>query len=186
MSKPKPVFSLESLYKMCYDLKKYNKKIGLTHGAFDLFHYAHLDLLRKAASMCDFLIVGVDSDRCISEYKSYRRPIVAEEHRMEIVGELNCVDAAFVKDMPFDKESHINLYKNLLVDVITIGTKFEDKFKNLAYEEADAAGAQLIEIKVQEDPSSTSLVNKIIERYVKEGSVAISEEENSTLVPKEE
>ncbi|MDD3647029.1 MAG: adenylyltransferase/cytidyltransferase family protein [Candidatus Dojkabacteria bacterium] len=168
MSKSKPIFSLESLYKICYDLKKYGKRIGLTHGAFDLFHHAHLDLLQKSASMCDFLIVGVDSDISIQHYKGCKRPIVKEEHRMEIISELNCVDAAFVKNIPHDSISHTELYKNLLVDQIIIGTRFADRYKREIYEEANSVGTRLIEIKVEDDPSTTAMINQIVDKYSEE------------------
>ncbi|MBU0976257.1 MAG: adenylyltransferase/cytidyltransferase family protein [Patescibacteria group bacterium] len=165
MSKSKPIFSLESLFKICYDLKKYGKRIGLTHGAFDLFHHAHLDLLQKSATMCDFLIVGVDSDSSIRSYKGHKRPIVKEEHRMEIISELNCVDAAFIKDIPHDSPSHTGLYKNLLVDQIIIGTRFDERYKKEIYEEAHSLGTNLIEIKVEDDPSTTTMINMIIDKY---------------------
>lgn len=150
---------------MCYDLKKYGKRIGLTHGAFDLFHHAHLDLLQKSASICDFLIVGVDSDESIRDYKGITRPIVREEYRMEIISELNCVDAAFVKDIPHDSSSHTDLYRNLYVDRLIIGTRFDEKFKDAIYEEARSVGTGLLEIKVKEDPSTTGTIQKIIDGY---------------------
>lgn len=165
MAKPKPIFSLESLFKMSYDLKKYGKRIGLTHGAFDLFHHTHLDLLQKSASVCDFLIVGVDSDTSIKNYKGTKRPIVKEEYRMEIISELNCVDAAFVKDIPHDSFSHTELYRNLHVDQIIIGTRFDGKYKDDIYEEAQSVGTSLLEIKVKEDPSTTAAIQRIIDNY---------------------
>ena len=38
------------------------KKIGLVQGSYDLFHLGHLRYLLKAKSLCDFLVVALDSD----------------------------------------------------------------------------------------------------------------------------
>jgi rfaE bifunctional protein nucleotidyltransferase chain/domain len=177
MIKQKVILSLDSLYRVVRDVKSEGRRIGLTHGAFDLFHYSHLDLLRKSSAICDFLIVAVDSDKSVAKYKTYKRPIINEFHRTRIINELNCVDAVFIKDIEFNRQSHIELYKKLLVDVITIGIGFESRFKDLIEKEAEQAGAQLIEIKTYQNPTTTSIIDSIVDKYNKDDSMPIQKEE---------
>lgn len=67
------------------------KLIGFTAGTFDMFHIGHLNLLKNARSRCDYLIVGVNSDRLVEEYKG-KKAVVPLGERMEIIRELRCVD----------------------------------------------------------------------------------------------
>ena len=67
--------------------------IGYTTGVFDLFHIGHLNLLRRAKSMCDRLIVGVTTDELMFECKN-KKPIIPFEERCEIVQHLEYVDLA--------------------------------------------------------------------------------------------
>ena len=68
-----------------------NKKIVLTIGTFDLFHYEHLRYLQDAKKLGDILVVFVKSDKMAKE-KSPSRPIIEGYQRMLIVDELKSVD----------------------------------------------------------------------------------------------
>ena len=163
MAKSKIFYNFDTLKRIARDLKRQDKIIGLTHGAFDLFHYSHLDLLRKSAKLCDFLIVGIDSDRNVSKYKSYKRPIFSQDIRATIVNELHSVDAVFVYDGELKPEVYTNLYKELLIDCVMIGKHFS--FQNVINYQVGKAGAQLITVNTYQSPSTTSIINNIVSRY---------------------
>ena len=38
-------------------------KTILTYGTYDLLHYGHIELLRRAKEMGDYLIVGLSTDK---------------------------------------------------------------------------------------------------------------------------
>lgn len=63
-------------------MKKF--KVGYTTGVFDMFHIGHLNILKLAKEMCDYLIVGVSTDTLVSEYK-HKTPIVPFSERFAIV-----------------------------------------------------------------------------------------------------
>jgi len=69
------------------------KKIGYTCGAFDLLHAGHVDYLERSRALCDALLVAVNSDRSVREYKDPHRPICSQQDRMRVVAALACVDA---------------------------------------------------------------------------------------------
>jgi glycerol-3-phosphate cytidylyltransferase len=73
--------------------------IGYAPGAYDLFHIGHLNLLRHAAGHCDHLIAGVVSDEMLLLTKG-RLPVVPLAERMEIVGNLRCVDQVHAEVVP--------------------------------------------------------------------------------------
>lgn len=86
-----------------------NKIIGYTAGVFDLFHIGHLNLLKRAKENCDFLIVGVNSDSLVKQYKN-KTPIIPEKERLEIIDSLKFVDkVVLVKNR--DKLDAYNKYK---------------------------------------------------------------------------
>lgn len=78
------------------------KRIGFTSGVFDMFHVGHLNLIENAKKNCDYLIVGVNSDELMIEYKN-KKPVIGCDERMRIIAALKCVDEV-IKIDTLDKE----------------------------------------------------------------------------------
>lgn len=72
-------------------------KVGIVCGSWDLIHQGHINLIRKAASRCDYLIVGVNSDARISLSKNHL-PVLSENVRLEIIKEMKSVQEAYIID----------------------------------------------------------------------------------------
>ena len=107
--------------------------MGYTQGVFDMFHIGHLNILRAASDRCEKLIVGVNSDRLVQEYKN-KIPIVGEADRAEIVRNIKGVAQCEIVDT-LDK---VELHKRFDFDVVFIGddwkgdSRWEQTEKDLA------------------------------------------------------
>ena len=75
--------------------KRLGKKVGLITGCFDILHFGHVQLFRFAKKHCDFLVVGLDSDKTIALSKGKGRPVNSINHRLEVISELRSVDIVF-------------------------------------------------------------------------------------------
>lgn len=135
-------------------MKKY--KIGYTQGTFDMFHIGHLNLLRQAKERCEKLIVGINSDTLVQQYKN-KTPVVNENDRMEIVKELRCVDDV-IKCETLKKT---DVWKKLHFDAIFIGSDWKGNVR-WTQTEKDLAplGAEVVYLKHTDGISSTLLRTK--------------------------
>ena len=86
----------EAVAAICHKLQKQGKTVGFTSGAFDLLHAGHANYLEKAKAICDVLVVGLNNDESVRSYKGEARPIVAENHRIQLIAALESVDYAFL------------------------------------------------------------------------------------------
>jgi len=80
------------------DLKKQGKKVGLCVGGFDLLHPGHMTHLRFAKKLCDFLVIGVTSDKFNAQRKGDGRPIYNDLLRTFSLSQLESVDFVFVSN----------------------------------------------------------------------------------------
>lgn len=63
-----------------------------TNGCFDLLHLGHVRYLQEARALGDFLVLGLNSDESVRQYKGAGRPLVAQAERAEILAALACID----------------------------------------------------------------------------------------------
>jgi len=128
-------------------------RIGYTQGTFDMFHIGHLNLLHQAKELCDVLIVGVNSDKLVQEYKK-ETPVVNEHDRMEIVKEMRCVDGVFLCHT-LNKTA---IWEERHFDVIFIGSDWKGNARwKQTEEDLRPLGVDVIYLKHTEGICSTQL-----------------------------
>ena len=102
------------------------KKV-ITYGTFDLLHQGHINLLRRAKALGDYLIVGVTSDSFDrGRGKLNVRNNVLE--RVEAVKATGYADEVIIEDYLGQKIDDIQRYD---VDIFAIGSDWEGKFDYL-------------------------------------------------------
>ena len=102
------------------------KKV-ITYGTYDLLHEGHVNLLRRAKALGDYLIVGVTNDSFDRERgKLNVRNNVLE--RVEAVKATGFVDQVIIEDYMGQKIDDILKYD---VDIFAIGSDWEGKFDYL-------------------------------------------------------
>jgi D-beta-D-heptose 7-phosphate kinase/D-beta-D-heptose 1-phosphate adenosyltransferase len=93
------------------------------NGTFDVVHLGH-KMLQKGAELGDFLIVGIDSDRRVSELKGETRPINKLVSRMTLLESIRYVDRV----LTFDSDEELeNLIKTIRPQIMVIGEEYKDK-----------------------------------------------------------
>lgn len=136
-------------------MKKY--KIGYTTGVYDMFHIGHLNILKRAKEQCEYLVVGVTTDRlCYERKKKY--PIICEVDRMAIVKELKCVDEVVSQDN-MDKVAAAKKYH---ADAVFVGSDWKGTESWNKYEEELAQiGCTVVYLDHTDGISSTILRNRL-------------------------
>ena len=99
----------------------------ITYGTYDLLHQGHVNLLRRAKELGDYLIVGVTNDNFDKERgKLNVRNNVLE--RIEAVKATGLADKIIIEDYIGQKIDDIQKYD---VDIFAIGSDWEGKFDYL-------------------------------------------------------
>lgn len=102
------------------------KKV-ITYGTYDLLHQGHINLLRRAKELGDYLIVGVTNDNFDRDRgKLNVRNNVLE--RVEAVKATGLADQIIIEDYMGQKIDDIQKYD---VDIFAIGSDWEGKFDYL-------------------------------------------------------
>lgn len=128
-------------------------KIGYTQGTFDMLHRGHINEINNAKAQCDTLIVGVNSDRLVQEYKG-KIPVVNEEDRKFLVENLKAVDQCMIADT-LDKEV---ILEETPFDAVFIGDDWKESARWKATERVLAErGIDVVYLPHTDGYSSTNL-----------------------------
>ncbi len=93
------------------------KRRVFTNGCFDVIHRGHIDLLKRARSLGDELIVGINSDSSVRAIKGTGRPFYSQEARREVLLALASVDDVVIFDEPTPEE----IIRRIAPDVLVKG-----------------------------------------------------------------
>lgn len=130
------------------------KKV-LVGGVFDILHYGHIQFLKKAKALGDYLIIALESDANVKKLKGISRPIHNQKQRKEILESLSFVNEVLIlKD-----EMHDQDYRELVKRVrpfaiaVTKGDPILEKKKT----HGKLVGAEVVEIEKIDVPSTTRI-----------------------------
>ena len=102
---------------------KEKNKIGFTCSAFDLFHAGHVAMLKEARSVCDYLIVGLQTDPTIDR-PDKNKPLQSIAERYLQVQGCKYVDEI----IPYESEEDLlRLMQLVQFDVRIIGEEYREK-----------------------------------------------------------
>lgn len=99
----------------------------ITYGTFDLLHYGHINLLRRARGLGDYLIVALSSDG-FNEKKG-KKCFFSFAERKKLLESIRYVDLVIPEESWEQKESDARLYKT---DILVMGDDWRGKFDYLS------------------------------------------------------
>src|SRR3989344_1421135 len=104
---------------------KDGKRVGFTAGAFDLCHAGHILVFKEARGVCDYLIVGLQSDPSLDRPEK-NKPVMSLEERKIILEAIRYIDEIVVYDTEQDLYNLLKENKSG-IDVRIIGKDWEGK-----------------------------------------------------------
>ncbi|AZI17759.1 glycerol-3-phosphate cytidylyltransferase [Limosilactobacillus fermentum] len=123
------------------------KKI-ITYGTFDLLHYGHINLLRRAKAMGDYLIVGLSTDEFNWDEKR-KKCYFSYEKRKSLLEAIRYVDLVIPENNWDQKKKDVHEFK---VDTFVMGDDWKGKFDFLKDE-----GVEVVYLPRTKEISTTQI-----------------------------
>ena len=121
----------------------------ITYGTFDMLHYGHINLLRRAKEMGDYLIVVLSTDE-FNWMQKQKRTYFSYEKRKHLLEAIRYVDLVIPENSWEQKVSDINLYQ---VDTFVMGDDWRGEFDYLA----DETDAEVVYLERTPEISTTQI-----------------------------
>jgi len=130
------------------------KTVVYTSGTFDMLHINHLRMIEYARGLGDILIVGVNTDELVAEYKS--TPMIPFEDRIALMRAMKGPDLV----IPQHSLDHRDKVKKLKFDVFVVGDDWVGKYDYL-----EELGVSVVYTPYGSGATSTALKQKIARRF---------------------
>lgn len=128
----------------------------MTYGTYDLLHIGHINLLRRAKALGDYLIVGLSTDE-FNKIKN-KDSFLLYKQRKTVLEAVKYVDKIIPEKNWEQKVNDIKKYK---IDIFVMGSDWEGKFDNLK------KYCKVIYLERTTNISSTSLRKSISKKIIK-------------------
>lgn len=124
-------------------------------GVFDLLHYGHANILKKAKMCGAHLMVGVLSDETVASYK--RKPIMNMDERAQIISQLSVVDSVLTNAPLAITRDFINEHS---IDVVVHGNDAQGSTLNEWFRDPIEMGIY-VSVPYTDGISTTEIINRI-------------------------
>ena len=116
----------------------------ITYGTFDLLHYGHINILRRAKELGDYLIVVLSSDE-FNWNEKHKKCYFSYEQRKQLLEAIRYVDLVIPENSWEQKVSDMHEYH---IDTFVMGDDWKGKFDFLK-DEGVATGIELVRLVVR-------------------------------------
>lgn len=138
-------------------LRAQKKNIATLNGSFDLLHAGHLQIIFEASQVGDVLIVALNTDRSIQQYKSPKRPIITLEYRLQMMAALEFIDYLTW----FDETDPRQLLSTIKPDVHVNGAEYGENC--IEAEVVKSNGGRIHIVQLVPGLSTSAVIRKIQE-----------------------
>lgn len=131
----------------------------ITYGTWDMFHYGHYFLLKRARELGDALYVGVSTDEmCHAKGKS---TVFNENVRMQMIRDLKFVDKVFFERDMGQKIADIRKYG---IDLFVLGDDYAEKFPQMREYPFVKEQCEIIYLSRTPEISTSDLKNRLAQQ----------------------
>lgn len=127
----------------------------ITYGTFDLLHYGHINLLRRAKELGDYLIVGLSTDE-FNWNEKHKKCYFSYEKRKQLLEAVRYVDLVIPEENWEQKKIDCREYH---VDIFVMGDDWNGKFDFLK-----EYGVKVIYLERTPEISSTQIKKDLNEK----------------------
>lgn len=149
------IIAPDAIEKIVSKVRAQAKTIATLNGSFDLMHAGHLHIIYEASKAADVLIVALNTDKSIRQYKSPLRPIIPLEYRLEMMAALSFVDYVTW----FDETDPRSLLNKIKPDVHVNGSEYGQNC--IEAETVKANGGQVQIVSLVPGLSTSAILKKI-------------------------
>ena len=127
----------------------------ITYGTFDLLHYGHINLLKRAKKLGDYLIVALSTDEF--NLQKNKKCYFSYEKRKMFLEAIRYVDLVIPETCWEQKKTDMHEYH---IDTFVMGNDWEGKFDFLKEE-----GVNVVYLSRTPEISTTKIKRDIKQRY---------------------